>query len=216
METEKYYTTLTFSVQSAGTDAELKSELISAGAAVGLDVAKIEVMSSPDDGRKVRLSTQLGEEDALHAVQRLYARVDDLIDAEQARMVTTRHFEQFNDAECWPADHIIQLMERRSIKQLSVTFNVAAWFPAGLVQSLVVDAAHLLLQIGGFSPMDDVEGVSSDNTVPGAPTFALWLRDGAYHWLADGSLSDMVEGWIEEISGMSQLRSWFKSIHDTD
>ena len=50
-----YYTTLTFSVQSAGTDDDLKSELIGAGAAVGLDVAKIEVTSSPDDGRKVRL-----------------------------------------------------------------------------------------------------------------------------------------------------------------
>jgi hypothetical protein len=211
-----YYTTLTFSVQSAGTDDDLKSELIGAGAAVGLDVAKIEVTSSPDDGRKVRLSTQLGEEEALYAVQRLYARVDDLIDAEQARMVTTRHFEAFNDAEIWPADHIIELMDSRGIKLLSSTFNVAPWFPAGLVQSLVVDAAHVLLQVGGFSPMDDVEGVSTDNTVPGAPTFALWLREDAYHWLADGSLTEMVESWIDEISEMPHLRSWFKSVLGED
>lgn len=202
-----HYTTLTFAVQFDGTEDQLQQEVLALGVLADLDIAKIEVTHSFDDGQKVRISSRLSEEDALLAMHRLYGMTD-IVRLPSAKMITTRHDEPFDDTALWPEEHVEMVMSRRGIESLTIHFNVAPWFPSGLVQSMVGEAMMTLLRP---DPYDPVAGVSTDRTMLGLPTFTIWADGKTIDRLRP--LSGMVEEWIGELSANEHLDRWFRAVH---
>lgn len=203
----KHYTTLTFAVQFDGTEEQLRQEVLALGVLADLEIAKIEVTHSFDDGQKVRISSRLDEEDALMAMHRLYGMTD-IVRLPSAKMITTRHDEPFDDTEMWPEEHVEMVMSRRGIESLTLHFNVAPWFPSGLVQSMVGEAMMELLRP---DPLDPVAGVSTDRTMLGLPTFTIWADTQTVDRLRP--MSQMVEEWIDELSANPHLDRWFQAVH---
>lgn len=203
------YTTLTFAVLFDGTDDALELAIRGLGALADMEIARIEVTTSPDDGQRVKLSCRLDQEQALVAMHQLVAMTD-IVRPVTAKMHTSMHDEPFDDQALWPSEHVAMSMESKGVHRLNVDFNVDPWFPHSLVQSLVAEALTTLLRP---DPLDQVHGVSTDRTLPGFPSFGIWVEEETYHTLQD-RLVPTVEGWIEELALNPHLRRWLTDIHD--
>ena len=212
-----HYTTLVFSAQFSGTDDELRSEILKLGALSDMEIARIEVTNSLDDGQKIRLSSRLDEDGAVEALTQMYSIGDGTVSLAGAKMITTKHEMEFDDTRIWPEEQLELAMAERGIYRLEVGFSVPPWFPMSLVQSLVSDALRKLLRP---DPDDQVEGVSTDRTLPGYPSYKLWVDESAYHRLQD-TLEPTVTEWIEELATNDHVRRWLQTVYseyyaDTD
>jgi hypothetical protein len=203
-----HYTTLTFSVQFDGTDDELALEIRKLGVLADLNIARVEVTNSYDDGQTVRISCRLDADEAYQGMQALVAMTD-IVTSNDAKMITSSHEEPFDDQALWPAEHVAMAMEERGIHPLNVEFNVDPWFPSTLVQSLVAEALTDLLRP---DPDDPVHGVSLDRTMPGFPSFRIWVEEDTYHTLHD-KLVPTVETWIADLAGDPHLSRWLKQVY---
>jgi len=202
------FTTVTIAVGHKGTDAQLMSDFIVATIGTNMSVAKIEVVNSFDDGRRLRFSVEANNDDTAEWLADINSDDDgSLRIAPNARMVTTSHVELFDAANQWPEDSVQEVMEKLGIEQLALDFNTVWWFPNSLLQTIV---QHVLIEALGEvgAEIDDIDGVGVDLTASQSPSFMIWCRDGLAAELEGWGMRERIEDEIDVIADNVILSDW--------
>ena len=202
------YTTVTIAVGYDGTDAQLMSDFIIATIGTEMTVAKIEVINSFDDGRRLRFSVEADNDDTADWLSDINSDDNDTLRiAPNARMVTTSHVELFDAANQWPEDSVQEVMQKLGIEQLALEFNTVYWFPNSLLQTIVQHTLVEALDQLDVS-LEEIDGVGVDLTSSQSPAFMIWCRDGLAAELEEWGMRERIEEHIDVIADNVILSDW--------
>lgn len=202
------FTTVTIALDHEGTDAELMNDFIIATIGTEMTVAKIEVINSFDDGRRLRFSVEADNDDTAYWLSDINRDdPDHLLIKPNARMITTAHVELFDSANQWPEDSVKEVMERLGIEQLQLDFNLVYWFPNSLMQTIVQHTLVEALDQLDVS-LDEIDGVGVDLTSNQSPSFMIWCRNGLAAELEEWGMRERIEEQIDVIADNVILSDW--------
>jgi hypothetical protein len=212
-----HYATVTLKVDPtfAGSDEVVIEALYEVANYMLMPISRAEVVSNPDDGRMVRFSTQLDEDDddILDYLPDLYLSGGPWV-RQQAKVVTTLHSEEFDDANIWPEDQMESWLAERGWKKANYRVTLPDWFPPSFVQSIVSDIIGVTLSMADFIVDESIRGVGMDNTMRSMPEVSVWMTDDAWLTCRDADVQSLIEEVIAAQCDNPWLRRWMQLLRD--